>query len=180
MNDINISEWGYEYLVQLLEEKTKELQEYERNYYKKREEIKSKYNGFAQEFWLDMLRIKPEHQNFVLQQNNIKKLYFKLNEKKIRRSNSHQNFKEKLDLVRAIPIKNYCENYCNKITIKGNTLRCISPFSNEKTPSFNVDLENNLFYCFSTSQGGDLIKLVQLHHNLNFKETVQFLYENFR
>ncbi len=57
----------------------------------------------------------------------------------------------------------------------GNRFLGLSPFSNEKTPSFNVHPDKGFYYCFSTSQGGDVFKFVQTVENLSFYEAVEAL-----
>ena len=57
----------------------------------------------------------------------------------------------------------------------GSTLKGLSPFSQEKTPSFVVNTEKSFYYCFSTSQGGDMFTFVQKMENLNFAESVEFI-----
>lgn len=61
----------------------------------------------------------------------------------------------------------------------GNRFLGLSPFSNEKTPSFNVHPDKGFYYCFSTSQGGDVFKFVQTVENLSFYEAVEALCARF-
>lgn len=49
----------------------------------------------------------------------------------------------------------------------------LSPFKTERTPSFKVNPENGLWYCFSTQQGGDIFKLVMSREGLDFVEAVE-------
>jgi DNA primase len=55
----------------------------------------------------------------------------------------------------------------------------LSPFNQEKTPSFHVDPGKNLYYCFSSGQGGDIFKFVQTKENLGFAEAVEALAQRF-
>jgi DNA primase len=57
----------------------------------------------------------------------------------------------------------------------GGSLKGLCPFHDEKTPSFNVTPARGLWYCFSCSEGGDVIKFVQKIDNLNFAEAVERL-----
>lgn len=50
-----------------------------------------------------------------------------------------------------------------------------SPFNEEKTPSCSVSTEKNLFNDYSSGNGGDAFKLVQLKENLTFPEAVLFV-----
>lgn len=58
---------------------------------------------------------------------------------------------------------------------KGNRLWGISPFKNEKTPSFTVDENTKLFYCFSTAQGGSVFTFLQKMENISFMEAVRMV-----
>ena len=51
--------------------------------------------------------------------------------------------------------------------------RC--PFHNEKTPSFNVSEEKQIFMCFGCGLGGDVFKFLMQIEHLTFPEAVRFL-----
>jgi DNA primase len=55
------------------------------------------------------------------------------------------------------------------------SLKGLCPFHEEKTPSFHVTPARGLWYCFSCTQGGDVIKFVQKIDNLGFTEAVERL-----
>ena len=57
----------------------------------------------------------------------------------------------------------------------GGSLKALCPFHDEKTPSFNVTPARGLWYCFSCTEGGDVIKFVQKIDNLSFTEAVERL-----
>ena len=57
----------------------------------------------------------------------------------------------------------------------GSRLKGLCPFHNEKTPSFSVDPNMQLFYCFGCQTGGDVFKFVMLYEKLDFPEAVEFL-----
>ena len=57
----------------------------------------------------------------------------------------------------------------------GSQLRGLSPFNEEKTPSFFVNPDKQLFYCFSSNKGGDVIDFVMQTKGMNFKEAVTWL-----
>ena len=59
----------------------------------------------------------------------------------------------------------------------GKRLKGLSPFTNEKTPSFFVDPDAGLYYCFSTQKGGDVFTFVQEMEGLDFKEALAALAE---
>lgn len=49
------------------------------------------------------------------------------------------------------------------------------PFHGEKTPSFSVNPERNMFYCFGCHEGGDVFKFIMKMENCSFIEAVKFL-----
>jgi len=57
----------------------------------------------------------------------------------------------------------------------GSKYKGLSPFTQEKTPSFFVNDTEGTFYCFSTSQGGDIFKFIQIKENLNFPDAIEFI-----
>jgi DNA primase len=56
--------------------------------------------------------------------------------------------------------------------------RC--PFHEERTPSFSVNAQDKLFYCFGCGKGGDVITFVRETEQLEFAEAVEWLAERFR
>ncbi len=52
---------------------------------------------------------------------------------------------------------------------------CPYPDHQEKTPSFSIDPEKNLYHCFGCKMGGDAIKLVMDLKSLEFAEAVSYL-----
>jgi DNA primase len=55
----------------------------------------------------------------------------------------------------------------------------LCPFHDERTPSFSVNAEEKLYYCFGCSEGGDAFKFVQQTEALDFQEAVELLAERF-
>ena len=51
----------------------------------------------------------------------------------------------------------------------------LCPFHNEKTPSFSVTRDKQLFYCFGCGAGGDVLKFVQRYDNMTFPEALKSL-----
>ncbi len=51
------------------------------------------------------------------------------------------------------------------------------PFHNEKTPSFSVNREKQMFYCFGCGVGGNVITFVMNYDHLGFVEAVEDLAE---
>ena len=53
----------------------------------------------------------------------------------------------------------------------------LCPFHNEKSPSFSVSPDKQIFHCFGCGVGGNVITFVSKIEGLNFIETVQMLAE---
>lgn len=80
--------------------------------------------------------------------------------------------KQAVDIVevigRAVPLRR-----------SGNKHIGLCPFHREKTPSFQVDAENQLYYCFGCATGGDVLSFVMKHQNITFMDAVKFLAERY-
>jgi DNA primase len=56
----------------------------------------------------------------------------------------------------------------------------LCPFHAEKTPSFTVDEDKQLYHCFGCGAGGDIYSLVMERENLTFPEALRYLAEKYR
>ena len=59
----------------------------------------------------------------------------------------------------------------------GRNLKANCPFHQEKTPSFMVQPEKQIFHCFGCGVGGDVFGFVMRYENMNFPETIRQLAE---
>ncbi len=57
----------------------------------------------------------------------------------------------------------------------GRTLKGLCPFHDEKTPSFTVAADRNVYYCHGCGSGGDAIRFVMETDHLTFVEAVERL-----
>ena len=57
----------------------------------------------------------------------------------------------------------------------GRDYKGLCPFHDEKTPSFTVSEQKQIFYCFGCQTGGDAISFVQKQEGKSFNETVEWL-----
>lgn len=62
-----------------------------------------------------------------------------------------------------------------KLTRKGKEWGGLSPFTNEKTPSFFVNDQKQFFKCFSSGKFGDVITFVMETERLGFNEAIEKL-----
>ena len=58
---------------------------------------------------------------------------------------------------------------------RGKEFVGLSPFKNEKTPSFTVNDEKEFYHCFATSEHGNIFDFVMKIQNLKFGEAVKYL-----
>jgi DNA primase len=57
----------------------------------------------------------------------------------------------------------------------GSLLRGLSPFNEERTPSFFVNPDRRIFKCYSSGHGGDAIAFLRIKEQMSFPEAVEFL-----
>lgn len=79
-----------------------------------------------------------------------------------------QELKRKNDLV------SIASNYL-RLEQKGRRFWACCPFHNEKTPSFSINAEDGIYYCFGCKESGDVIKFVEKMENIEFYDAVKFL-----
>jgi len=63
------------------------------------------------------------------------------------------------------------------LTLKksGSNYKALSPFGNEKTPSFFVVPAKGIFKDFSSGKGGDAITFVMEHEKMSYAEALRYL-----
>jgi len=59
----------------------------------------------------------------------------------------------------------------------GKNYTGLCPFHRERTPSFTVTQEKQIFHCFGCGAGGDVFRFLMLKNNMSFYEAVGFLAE---
>lgn len=57
----------------------------------------------------------------------------------------------------------------------GRNLKAVCPFHNEKSPSFVISPERQIWHCFGCGKGGDIFTFVEEYERLDFPETLKLL-----
>ncbi|MCA9752116.1 MAG: DNA primase, partial [Gemmatimonadetes bacterium] len=57
----------------------------------------------------------------------------------------------------------------------GKNFLGLCPFHQEKTPSFNVSPERNIWHCFGCGETGDCYRFLMEHDRLSFPEAIRAL-----
>ena len=78
------------------------------------------------------------------------------------------------EINNKVKLSDFISQYV-QLTERGNSFVGKCPFHNENTPSFNVNNEKALFYCFGCKTGGNIINFITKHNNLSFKEAIDHL-----
>ncbi|MBF0538014.1 MAG: DNA primase [Nitrospirae bacterium] len=79
-----------------------------------------------------------------------------------------EEIKARADIVEIV--SDYVELKRAGVNYKG-----LCPFHTEKTPSFMVNPQRQVFHCFGCGSGGDVIAFVMTREHLNFVEALQLL-----
>ncbi len=61
----------------------------------------------------------------------------------------------------------------------GSNLKGLSPFTDEKTPSFVVSPAKQIFKCFSTSKGGTVVTFIMEKEHFSFPEAIRWLADKY-
>ena len=75
-----------------------------------------------------------------------------------------------------VPFEEVIEKY--NIVVKGRRgkqLKAICPLHEDKDPSLSINTEKGVWWCFSCSRGGDVIKFVMEIEKVDFKEALKIL-----
>ena len=80
------------------------------------------------------------------------------------------------ELVERSDIVDVVSQYV-QLTKKGGNLFGLCPFHNEKTPSFSVSPDKQIYHCFGCGKGGGVVSFIMSIENLSFPDAVRFLAE---
>jgi DNA primase len=85
-----------------------------------------------------------------------------------------QEFEKKLDIVEVV------REYIPTLRRTGRNYKALCPFHKEKTPSFIVSPEKNIFHCFGCDVGGGAIRFVQLIENIPRSKAIEKLAQRYK
>ena len=62
----------------------------------------------------------------------------------------------------------------------GRNFKALCPFHGEKTPSFIISHQKQIFHCFGCGEGGDVFTFMMKYYNLTFPETLNELAQRYQ
>lgn len=87
----------------------------------------------------------------------------------------HETFRDYTEAVRQVADLAQVVGEVVALRRAGRSLAGLCPFHQERSPSFQVDPQKGLYYCFGCGAGGDVFKFVMAVHGLEFADAVHFL-----
>ena len=81
------------------------------------------------------------------------------------------------ELKQHIPLLEYLQSHAWQPVRALSRLRCMGlcPLHTDHRPSFLVDPNQGLFYCYGCGRGGDVIRFAELYYQVKFAEAVMLL-----
>lgn len=79
------------------------------------------------------------------------------------------------ELVARSDITDVVSSYVQLTKRSGSNLFGLCPFHSEKTPSFSVSPDKQIYHCFGCGKGGGVISFIMEIENLSFPDAVRFL-----
>lgn len=79
------------------------------------------------------------------------------------------------ELVRRNDIADVVGSYVHLTKKTGNNMFGLCPFHSEKTPSFSISMDKQIYHCFGCGKGGGVVNFIMEIENLSYPDAVQFL-----
>jgi len=80
-----------------------------------------------------------------------------------------------IELVERSDIVDVVSGYVRLGKRSGSNMFGLCPFHSEKTPSFSVSSDKQIYHCFGCGKGGGVINFIMEMENLSYPEAVEFL-----
>jgi DNA primase len=81
-----------------------------------------------------------------------------------------------VDQVRqATDIVDVLHEFLPQLKKRGRNYVCRCPFHHEKTPSFSVSQDKQIFHCFGCGKGGNVFTFLMEHEQMSFPDAIKFL-----
>ena len=84
------------------------------------------------------------------------------------------------DIVEEVRMKNDIVDVISgyvKLQKKGSSYFGLCPFHSEKSPSFSVSRDKQMYYCFGCGAGGNVFTFIMEYENYSFVEALKMLAE---
>ena len=84
------------------------------------------------------------------------------------------------DIVEEVRMKNDIVDVISgyvKLQEKGSSYFGLCPFHSEKSPSFSVSRDKQMYYCFGCGAGGNVFTFIMEYENYSFVEALKMLAE---
>ncbi len=78
------------------------------------------------------------------------------------------------DILGRVDIVEIISGYIS-LKKSGSNFKCNCPFHHEKTPSFMVSSDRQIYHCFGCGESGNVFKFLMRHERMSFPEAVEML-----
>jgi DNA primase len=79
------------------------------------------------------------------------------------------------ELVARTDLSEVVSSYVKFAKRSGANEIALCPFHSEKTPSFSVNRDKQVYYCFGCGRGGGVVNFIMDIENLSFRDAIEFL-----
>ncbi len=78
------------------------------------------------------------------------------------------------NIKRSVDIVDIASSYLT-LNKSGSNYFTLCPFHQEKTPSFSINTNLQIYHCFGCNESGDVISLIEKLENIDFNEAIEYL-----
>lgn len=143
-----------------------------------REFLESGEKNYPNDYWFWEIAVAKlflpklyKYEGHILRLRRYQNIY---KPKKNSRINNYEKFREKIEIAQNYPIAELARDKL-ELRPSGENFVGLCPFHNERTPSFYLYTNTNIFVCFGCNEKGSVLKLTMHLYGLDFKEAVEML-----